>query len=840
MQRSFEYELVANLQYYKSHSQFESFQLIAPSLETACKDCAKDGAYSSIFTMMALSSVLQREIRSVYPAMNGVLDKCVGILNTTLCPRIANKKRSVESIYLMWTRAEGKLESGNEFRTWVPNHFVPLVEQNSAINYVSSSHELSHDRKTSSPTTMHQTPVSLINLSEIHMHGDDSDHRPKSLKASDHESHVDESGWSKLQDIDEISTPSKPLTENQGEPQQELHGRFLDVESLCEILESSATVPEIPVGLKENIFFVVKNEKNSQKRLNGGRSSFTDDCGVWTSKASSTKKTSFYHDGQRLKSTEQKSSQYCTRIKGQWVPLSPQPNDDDIVIMRRFYATLKRKEDFKKRVTWIEKTSSKMTDCRDKAVVEYLGLFPETQSVHGNNKKAGNEYVRTSETVKEKIATKVKQLGPRNVYSDMILDADDSLEVPRNLKQVQNMKHRIACEKRTGRGEEHRKNTADGLQTVFNMINDHPFVQEVLGNKGKPPMVILYTEDQLNDVKNFCTSSSGTDKSVLGIDRTFNVGPCYLTLTVFKQTNLLRSSTQSPPIMLGPTFLHWDGSCETYQRFFSHLRTKLDTDLDTEIGFSELVVGTDEEKALMKAIRQSFPEATQLLCYRHLEENVRRYLQHKVGVNDGIKNEIVATIFGKDGLLHTKDSFAFDFKVLELTNKFLDIAPQFKNYFEKLLPRLRDNVFEPSQKNKWIPMNWTNNNCESINNIIKLSTNWHTLKVPDLIENLYRIVKLQYTDIRRAIHGQGNYELTKRLKHMTVTHSTWCGKTNDEKEMYVKKFLSKKVRDSKQERVVTSTDGQLTIPRTPTTAKKPGQRKRVRTERARPNKKLKL
>ena len=79
--------------------------------------------------MMALSSVLQREIRSVYPAMNGVLDKCVGILNTTLCPRIANKKRSFESIYLMWTRAEGKLESGNEFRTWVPNHFVPLVEQ---------------------------------------------------------------------------------------------------------------------------------------------------------------------------------------------------------------------------------------------------------------------------------------------------------------------------------------------------------------------------------------------------------------------------------------------------------------------------------------------------------------------------------------------------------------------------------------------------------------------------------------------------------------------------------------------------------------------------------------
>jgi transposase-like protein len=78
--------------------------------------------------------------------------------------------------------------------------------------------------------------------------------------------------------------------------------------------------------------------------------------------------------------------------------------------------------------------------------------------------------------------------------------------------------------------------------------------------------------------------------------------------------------------MLGPCiFFH----CSTYQRFFSHLRTKLNTDINTEVGFCDLVVRSDEEKAILKAINQSFPSAQQLLCQRHLEENVRRHMQKK-------------------------------------------------------------------------------------------------------------------------------------------------------------------------------------------------------------------
>jgi hypothetical protein len=81
-----------------------------------------------------------------------------------------------------------------------------------------------------------------------------------------------------------------------------------------------------------------------------------------------------------------------------------------------------------------------------------------------------------------------------------------------------------------------RKN-ADDVQTLINMMNDNPYIQEIVQMKGKPPMVILYTDDQLKDMKNFCIGHGS--KSILGVDRTFNLGACFVTLTVFKNTHLL-------------------------------------------------------------------------------------------------------------------------------------------------------------------------------------------------------------------------------------------------------------------------------------------------------------
>jgi hypothetical protein len=87
-------------------------------------------------------------------------------------------------------------------------------------------------------------------------------------------------------------------------------------------------------------------------------------------------------------------------------------------------------------------------------------------------------------------------------------------------------------------------------------------------------------------------------------------------------------------------------------------------------------------------------------------------------------------------------------------------------------------------------LNWTNNNCESLNNILKLSTNWKILKLPDLIEKMHSIVKLQYADMRRALHGHGNYELPPKLKHLVLPNTIWMTKNEDERKKHFQKFLA--------------------------------------------------
>ena len=237
----------------------------------------------------------------------------------------------------------------------------------------------------------------------------------------------------------------------------------------------------------------------------------------------------------------------------------------------------------------------------------------------------------------------------------------------------------------------------------------------------------------------------------------------------------------------------------------------------------------------MKAIRQSFPSATQLLCQRHLEENVRRHLQQKVGVPEKT-NEIISLIFGKEGLTNSKDLVDFELCYLSLSNELLKIAPNFMPYFENsLISRLREYVFKPKVSESWIPLNWMNNNCESMNNILKLSTNWKALKLPDLIAKMHVIVKLQYADMRRALRGNGNYELVPKLKNFVLQNFIWSTKTQDEKTAHFQKFLS--LTAEKKGKTMKSTDGGIEIPTTPSIAKKPGQRKRVRTAKTRTNSK---
>ena len=414
-------------------------------------------------------------------------------------------------------------------------------------------------------------------------------------------------------------------------------------ELLNTVRNENADYTSVPNGIKNNVYFVLQNEVNKNRRGKGAKSTYNDDCGVWDSKTTSTKLTYYISVCGKLVYVVKKGGLYGKIVKGSFVPIEPQPSE--VINLKRYYATLKRDPSYKKNVSWFEVLPNNVpTEKSSIAIAEYVGTFPTNISTHGNAIKSSSEYVRSSQQTIENIRSKVSTDTSRKVYTDLVLN--DSATAPRDFRQVQNVKYKLTSDPTTNK-----RNNADDIQTLLSIMHDHEFIQVVIQEKGKPPSVILYTKPQLTDLS-ICISPDNRHQSVLGVDGTFNLGACFVTLFVYKNPKINRRSTQEPAILVGPMYLHWDGAFTTYHRFFSHLQSRLMSGVDcTEVGYSNLIVGSDEEKALTKALQQCFQGSTLLLCTRHLQENVARYLQSKCGVPESQRRTIISDIFGRDGLL---------------------------------------------------------------------------------------------------------------------------------------------------------------------------------------------
>ena len=74
-------------------------------------------------------------------------------------------------------------------------------------------------------------------------------------------------------------------------------------------------------------------------------------------------------------------------------------------------------------------------------------------------------------------------------------------------------------------------------------------------NDNGMPKIVAFTEQQMNDIVNFCCNDRKGFKSLLFSDITFQLGPFYLLLTVFNNTCLFYEGTDTCPVMLGPLML---------------------------------------------------------------------------------------------------------------------------------------------------------------------------------------------------------------------------------------------------------------------------------------------
>ena len=488
-----------------------------------------------------------------------------------------------------------------------------------------------------------------------------------------------------------------------------LEGHFLSNSHCVNYLSDVEFEPvydTVPCGLKENVMFKVKLH---------GDNKFWDDCGSWEG-THGTKKYQLPVQLTELRVLP--DGRYGTRKrvdgKNAVVPLEPQPLH--VIVLHRQYSKLRRANTYQRRVT-------QMDGC-EFCLIEYLGSFPEDVTPHGNAKKA-SEYVRSHPRVLAEVRSKLtstKQV--KRTYDDMKLAADDDLDRRRDKKQVENVAARM-----TGTNGAERKssmNLADEIQSLMTMMtqDSEDFVQAVNVQLRRSPSVILFTPDQISDIRTLCSRDCIPElRSVLSFDRTFNLSPLFVTVMVFKHRKVVRKSTQEPPIFLGPMMLHGDGKFSTYLNFFSHINGMLN---GSGVGASEfrmldnVVTGSDDENALVNAAKAAFHNSLQLFCMLHVKDNVRHKLT-SIGTATVIRETIVTMLFGACGVSEATCEIEQDDRVAELLQYVRQQNVDAVDYLqERVLPKILNNN-RVKWNEAWIGQHqWTNNNCESANHVLKV------------------------------------------------------------------------------------------------------------------------
>ena len=472
--------------------------------------------------------------------------------------------------------------------------------------------------------------------------------------------------------------------------------RFMEVDvAVRSILDCQEPLDCIPHGTKENVYMIIRNDRNFERRQKGKHSEFVDDCGVWDSACGTAPKFTYVADKNLglcgLTKVYVRDGNYCTqhmvKRKTTYIPVDPQPDEDDILEVRRVYSALKKDKGYRRRVTYVTKMPPHVNDTLPAlALVEYMGDFPGG-APHGNNKCSARPYVRTPGQVLEDIAVAVQDTAPRAVYKRMEREnAEDS--APRNLRQVQSVKARTKQKDRQDDdGPVTVGNLAQQIQRVESLVHHNPFVQATWQGKGASPSVILHTDEQLQDLKRFCCSSPAGQTTVLGFDKTFNLTEVHVTMAVYKNLAMYSEGTQNHPIMLGPMFIHGTSDYETYSVFFDYLKRKM------RQCSSQPVLGSDDEKAMRKAMKDAFPESGSLVCERHLKQNAADYLTNNVGVSNVRKQRVINSLFGTQGLSDAVDLVTFELRSEKARDVIGVNAPGFMDYFISRIERLmKDNL----------------------------------------------------------------------------------------------------------------------------------------------------
>jgi hypothetical protein len=218
----------------------------------------------------------------------------------------------------------------------------------------------------------------------------------------------------------------------------------------------------------------------------------------------------------------------------------------------------------------------------------------------------------------------------------------------------------------------------------------------------------------------------------------------------------------------------------------------------------------------------------------HCKDNVRHHL-NKIGVPIEQREHILNLLFGSGGVNGSADDKTLEMRKASLMQYIRQSNIDVGDYLQtRIFPKITENL-KIIWQNGWLGKHsWTNNNCESVNNLLKLDLDWKPARLTDLVDHIYDLVRLQYEDARRAMFGQGDFALAKPFSGHYVSFSQWSQMSDEAKSRRFAEFLSDTGVRFRATSTVTSSDGHLTVIGGNKTARKPGQRRRPKSERSGP------
>jgi transposase-like protein len=202
---------------------------------------------------------------------------------------------------------------------------------------------------------------------------------------------------------------------------------------------------------------------------------------------------------------------------------------------------------------------------------------------------------------------------------------------------------------------------------------------------------------------------------------------------VYKQNNLLWSGGQKgSPVFLGPAYIHWKGNYENYFEFFAALKRDLfDQELaGTQMDPTFLNFGSDQEKAVLKALNALFPECPKLLCVRHLMQNLVDHLKDKIGLPSKDRMKVANDVMK---LCDVDSVEEFDAEANRLEAELQGLYPSFGRYFSDFTDALKKYCMIPHLSGYHDSVDYTTNANESMNIQAKFRTGWKPQSLPDLV-----------------------------------------------------------------------------------------------------------